>query len=69
MRDILNKEDFEDCQKPITVEIGQELYLCYGADFAEITAGDIKALQDGKCLYFDINGGEYCLLLRLGETE
>ena len=67
----LKEEDFETEYrvKPEIVKIGDEVNDHYGADIGAVTDNDIRALQEGKCLYFDINCGEYCIIIRKEATE
>lgn len=61
-------EDFKDYDvRPTILSDGNEFDACYGMDFALLTDEHIKALQEGKVLYVDINGGEYCCLLKKAE--
>jgi len=50
--------------EPRIISDGDEFDCNYGTDYALLTDEDIKALQEGKALYIDINGGEYCCLLK-----
>lgn len=68
---ILEDKDFETEYrvKPEIVKIGDEVNGHYGTDFGVVTDSDIRALQEGKCLYFDINDGEYACIIRKEATE
>lgn len=50
--------------EPEIISDGDEFYDNYGTDFVLLTDKHIKAIQEGKVLYIDINGGEYCCLLK-----
>ena len=61
-------EDFEKYNvKPEVISDGNKFDSNYGMDFALLTDEHIKALQEGKALYIDIGGGEYCCLLKKQE--
>jgi hypothetical protein len=40
----------------------------YGVDFLKVNRDDIQKLLDGKCLAYDINGGEYSLFVTIDDT-
>lgn len=62
-------EDFKrDSAKPEILSEGDEFDMNYGIDFASLTDEHIKALQEGKVLYVDINCGEYCCLIKKVEN-
>ena len=52
-----------------TDEARKQYGYAYGADFFEISKRDIKALNNGKCLAVDINGGEYVAFVTLEEEQ
>ena len=50
--------------EPEIISDGDEYSDTYGTDYVLLTDEHIKALQEGKTLYVDINDGEYCCLLK-----
>ena len=61
--------EFEDPFKennvePEIISDGDEINENYGMDLVLLTDEHIKAIQEGKALYVDINCGEYCCLLK-----
>lgn len=70
---IYDKEEYDEYFKKYKVEPeiisdGDEFDNNYGADFVLLTDRHIKAIQEGKALCIDINGGEYCCLLKKEES-
>ena len=61
------KHDFHELVFPEVVAMGEEVYANFGIEFSVLTDEHIKALQEGKCLYFDIEGGEYAFVIRKGQ--
>lgn len=64
---IYNEKDFEDEEysvEPVILSDGDKFNEHYGVDFVLLNDEHIKALQEGKALYVDINCGEYCCLLK-----
>ena len=53
--------------EPEIISDGDEFDSNYGTDYALLTDEHIKALQEGKVLYVDINCGEYCCLIKKAE--
>ncbi len=61
-------EDFKDYDaEPTILSDGDKFDAYCGMGFALLTDEHIKALQEGKALYLDINGGEYCCLIKKAE--
>lgn len=59
------KKQFENYDvEPKIISDGDKFDSNYGVDYALLTDEHIKALQEGKTLYVDINDGEYCCLLK-----
>lgn len=52
---IATKQDLVDC--------------CYGIEYLKINVEDLEKLKKGNCIYCAINGGEYALVISLGETK
>ena len=50
--------------EPEIISDGDEFDSNYGTDYVLLTDEHIKALQEGKVLYVDIQYGEYCCLLK-----
>ena len=68
-RMIYHEKDYNEHFKKYNVEPriisdGDTFDCNYGTDYALLTDEDIKAIQEGKALYIDINSGEYCCLLK-----
>ena len=66
---IYNEKEYDECFKRYNVEPevicdGDEFSPHYGTDYVLLTDEHIKAIQEGKALYVDINCGEYCCLLK-----
>ena len=57
----------KDSVKPEILSDGDKFDMFFGVDFMSLTNEHIKALQEGKVLYLDINGGEYCCLIKKTE--
>lgn len=54
----------KDNVEPKIISDGDEIRGNYGMDLVSLTDEHIKALQEGKTLYVDVNCGEYCCLLK-----
>ena len=67
MERILTKEDFGIGEEAVVLEDGDTYFDAYGMEHAVITDEDIKALQEGKALIFDVLD-EYTLLLTKKEV-
>lgn len=66
---IYREKEYEEYFKeentvPEIISDGDEFCEHYGVDLVMLTDEHIKAIQEGKVLYIDINCGEYCCLLR-----
>jgi hypothetical protein len=57
--------------EPQIISDGDEFNSNFGTDYVLLTDEHIKAIQEGKALYVDINCGEYCCLLKkeMAESE
>lgn len=69
-----SKKEYDECFKKYNVEPeiiseGDEFSSYFGTDYVLLTDKHIKAIQEGKVLYVDINAGEYCCLLKKAESE
>ena len=61
---IYRERDYDEYFKkynaePEILSDGDEFNMFFGVDYALLTDEHIKALQEGKALYLDINCGEY----------
>lgn len=70
---IYRKEEYDEYFKrynvvPEIISDGEEFSENYGADFVLLTDEHIKAIQEGKILCVNINGGEFCCLLKKEEV-
>ena len=54
--------------RALIADIGDEVVGFYGMYYGVITDDDIKALQNGKIVVFDIDM-EYRLAIKLGDTD
>lgn len=54
----------KDSVEPKIISDGDKISENYGMDLVLLTDEHIKAIQEGKALYVDINEGEYCCLLK-----
>jgi len=71
---IYREEDYDEYFKkydvnPEILSDGDEFNMFFGVDYALLTDEHIKALQEGKVLYLDINCGEYCCLIKKAEVN
>lgn len=55
--------------EPEIISDGDEFANNFGTDYVLLTDKHIKAIQEGKVLYVDINCGEYCCLLKKETSE
>ena len=52
-----------------TEEARNEFGHCYGSERVEVSEEKIKALLNGKCLAFYVNGGEYSMFITLKKKK
>ena len=55
--------------EPQIISDGDKFNPNFGTDYVLLTDEHIKAIQEGKSLYVDINCGEYCCLLKKETSE
>jgi hypothetical protein len=74
MEAIYREKEYDEYFKRYNVEPeiifdGDKFYNHFGTDYVLLTDKHIKAIQEGKALYVDINDGEYCCLLKKETSE
>ena len=64
----IEEDDFKNVQQAGCLKIGDRYDECYGAEFVEITKEQLRELENGKILYFNVMS-EYVALVRLKNGE
>lgn len=69
-KDMIREELTDDCGKkyhiyPDTeiVRFGEAVHTNCGIEYLPLTDKELRALNDGRCVWVDINCGEYALVI------